>query len=241
MKVSKRDISIVMILLGAIALFCVYQFNYTKQVDKATTLQGEIDALTAENEELLKIDEQQLNNDITKWQTELTAMVKKYPAYYRFDDMIMYLYDLEHVEEYGAHFYSYTMFPSSTTASYIGKFNEKSVAFASNKATYNMRFTNSSYEGCKKMLSAIYADRMAKNFESITLEYNNYTGIVDGQIVAQAYGVSDFGTLGQGKDTNYPPNEVVVPKVSMGVECVFGPTVTPTPMLELEEEQPPMP
>lgn len=240
MKVSKRDISIVMILLGAIALFCVYQFNYTKQVEKAETLQGEIDVLTAENEELLKIDEQQLNNDITKWQSELTAMVKKYPAYYRFDDMIMYLYDLEHVEEYGAHFGVYTMLPSSTTASYLGKFNEKSVAFASNKAMFNMRFTNTSYAGCKKMLSAIYSDRMAKNFESITLTYDNYTGIVNGTIMAQAYGVSDFGTLGQGQDTNYPPNEVVIPKVSMGVECVFGPTVTPTPT-PIETEEMPMP
>ena len=35
MKVSKRDISIVMILLGAIALFCVYQFNYRKLILKS--------------------------------------------------------------------------------------------------------------------------------------------------------------------------------------------------------------
>lgn len=235
MKVSKRDISIVMVLIGAIALFCVYQFNYRKQTEKAETLQREIKTLKAENDELLKIDEQQLNNDITKWQGELTAMVKKYPAYYRFDDMIMYLYDMEHVEDYGVHFYQYTMIPSTTTNSYVGKFNEKSVAFASNVATFSMNFTNDSYEGCKKMLTAIYADRMAKNFNSILLTFSNFTGEINGTISANAYGVSDFGTLGQGKDTNYPPVEVMIPPVTQGVECVFGPTVTPVPTLELEE------
>lgn len=239
MKVSKRDISIVMILLGAIALFCVYQFNYRKQLEKAESLQTEIDAKKAENDELLKIDEQQLNNDITKWQTELTTMVKKYPAYYRFDDMIMYLYDLEHVEAYGAHFDTYTMVPSATIESYIGKFNEKSVAFASNDAQFVMEFTNATYQGCKQMLNAIYADRLAKNFDSITLQFDNVTGVVKGTISAHAYGVSDFGTLGQGQDTNYPPKEVVIPQVTMGVECVFGPTVTPVPTLDelLEQQQ----
>ena len=239
MKVSKRDISIVMILLGAIALFCVYQFNYRKQVEKAESLDKEIKVKTAENNELLKINEQELNNDITKWQGELQAMVKKYPAYYRFDDMIMYLYDLEHYEEYGAHFYQYQMLPSVTKESYVGKFNEQSVVFGCNEATFSMLFTNQTYQGCKKMLNAIYADRMAKNFESIILQYDNITGVVRGTIMAHAYGVSDYGTFGQGQDTNYPPTEVYIPKVSQGVDCVFGPTVTPVPTLELEE--PPMP
>ena len=113
MKVSKRDISIVMILLGAIALFCVYQFNYRKQIEKAENLEKEIKVKTAENEELLKIDEQKINNDITKWQTDLITMVKKYPSGYRYDDLIMYLYDLEHVEDYGVRFHTYQMFPSN--------------------------------------------------------------------------------------------------------------------------------
>ena len=233
MKVSKRDISIVMVLLGLIALFCVYQFNYRKQIEKAENLQKEIKNLTDENEELLKIDEQQINNDITKWQTEMIAMVKSYPAYYRYDDMIMYLYDLEHVEEYGAHFSDYTMYPSDPIDTYFGTFNEKAVQFYDNVANFTLSFTNGTYEGCKKMLTAVYTDRMAKNIKEIELTYDNLTGVVSGNMKLRAYGVTDFHSLGQGKDTNHPPVEVVIPPVAMGVDCVFGPTVTTTPIPEL--------
>jgi len=233
MKVSKRDISIVMILLGVIALFCVYQFNYRKQIEKADLLTSEIAQKTQENEELLKIDEQQINNDITKWQTEMIAMVKSYPAYYRYDDMIMYLYDLEHVEEYGVHFSDYTMVPSEQIETYMGSFNEKPVTFYDNEANFSVTYTNATYAGCKKMLSAVYSDRMAKNIKEIELSYDNITGVVHGNMKLRAYGVTDLHTLGQGKDTNHPPVEVVIPPVAMGVECVFGPTVTPTPIPEL--------
>ncbi|MBP5489624.1 MAG: hypothetical protein J6Y10_03390 [Lachnospiraceae bacterium] len=233
MKVSKRDISIVMILLGVIALFCVYQFNYRKQIEKADQLTSEIAQKTAENEELLKIDEQQINNDITKWQTEMIGMVKSYPAYYRYDDIIMYLYDLEHVEEYGVHFSDYTMVPSDPIDTFMGSFNEKPVTFGDNVAQVTLKYTNGTYEGCKKMLTSVYADRMAKNIKEIQLSYDNVTGVVHGEMILRAYGVTDYHTLGQGKDTNHPPVEVVIPPVAMGVDCVFGPTVTPTPIPEL--------
>ena len=240
MKVSKRDISIVMILLGAIALFCVYQFNYRKQIEKAESLQKEIAQKTAENEELLKIDEQQINNDITKWQNEMIAMVKSYPSGYRYDDMIMYLYDLEHVEDYGVRFHDYRMYPSNLGVidTFSGSFNDKAVLFSDNVAIFTLAYENANYEGCKKMLTAIYADRMAKNIREIELTYDNFTGVVSGSMDLRAYGVSDFSTLGQGKDTNYPPAEVYIPPVTQGVDCVFGPTVTPLPTLELEPPTP---
>ncbi|MBP5460948.1 MAG: hypothetical protein J6Y20_02320 [Lachnospiraceae bacterium] len=240
MKVSKRDISIVMILLGAIALFCVYQFNYRKQIEKAESLEKEIKVKTEENEKLLKIDEQQINNDITKWQNELIAMVKSYPSGYRYDDLIMYLYDLEHVEEYGVRFHTYHMFPSNLNVidTYSGSFNEKSVLFCDNLSKISLAYENATYEGCKKMLSSVYADRMAKNIEEIELTYDNFTGIVKGSMILRAYGVTDFSTLGQGKDTNFPPAEVYIPEVTQGVDCVFGPTVTPVPTLEIEPPTP---
>ena len=94
MKVSKRDISIVMVLLGVIALFCVYQFYYRDSQKKVEELQKSIDKSTAENKELLKIDETKLESEMTAAEKDLKAMVMGYPMAYRFDDMIMYLYDL---------------------------------------------------------------------------------------------------------------------------------------------------
>ncbi len=237
MKVSKRDISIVMVLLGVIALFCVYQFYYRDSLKKVEELQKSIDKSTAENKELLKIDETKLESEMTAVEKDLKAMVLEYPAYYRFDDMIMYLYDLEHVKDYGAHFVTYTMAPSATKDSYIGSIREKSVVYGVNDATFTMKFTNETYRGCKEMLKVVYSDKHAKNFDSIRLTYSNITGVVNGEISLHAFGVSDYATLGQGDETNYPQDEVVIPQVKMGVECVFGPTVTPVPTVELENPE----
>jgi hypothetical protein len=102
-----------------------------------------------------------------------------------------------------------------------------------------MRFTNKTYDGCKEMLKAVYADRYAKNFDYIRLRYDNTTGVVSGEITLHAFSVTDRGTLGQGDETNWrdPYVEVMIPQVKMGVDCVFGPTTTPIPTLELENPE----
>ena len=250
MKVSKRDISIVMVLLGIIALFCVYQFYYRDTQTKVEELEKSIKASKAENSELLKIDETKLDNDMKAAEKELKDMILEYPGNYRFDDMIMYLYDLEQNENYGAHFIEYEMRttsnPESLVNSYLGKIRGKDVSFAAKEAKYIMRFTNDSYEGCKKMLSSVYSDPHAKNFKTVRLWYDNTTGVVNGEIELNAYIVTDHAKLGDGiygEDTNYRNPykdeyiEVAIPQVEMGVDCVFGPTVTPVPTLELENPE----
>lgn len=239
MKVSKRDISIVMVLLGVIALFCVYQFYYRDSQKKVEELQASIDKSTAENNELLKIDETKLESEMTAAEKDLKAMVLDYPMTYRLDDMIMYLYDLEKVPAYGAHFVEYFMTPSDTKDAYIGSVRDKTVTYSVSDATFQMKFTNETYTGLKEMLKAVYADRYAKNFDYIRLNYNNVTGQVKGEITLHAFSVTDRGTLGQGDETNWhdPYIEVMIPQVKMGVECVFGPTVTPVPTLELENPE----
>ena len=239
MKVSKRDISIVMVLLGVIALFCVYQFYYRDSQKKVEELQKSINKSTAENNELLKIDETKIENEMKASEESLKKLIKAYPPYYRFDDMIMYLYDLEQVEAYGAHFTLYQLSSAfgnldNYVDTYIGQLRDKSVAFGCNDSRLNVTFTNETYTGFKGMLKAIYADSYAKNFESIKVRYDNTTGEVRGDMLVHAYGVTDFQTLGQA-DSNFPGKEVIIPQVKMGVECVFGPTVTPVPTLEVEE------
>ena len=239
MKVSKRDISIVMVLLGVIALFCVYQFYYRDSQKKVEELQASIDKSTAENNELLKIDETKLESDMTAAEKDLKAMVLEYPMAYRLDDMIMYLYDLEKAPAYGAHFVEYLMTPSEPRDAYIGSVRDKTVTYSVSDAKFSMIFTNETYTGLKEMLKAVYADRYAKNFDYIRLKYDNLTGVVHGEITLHALSVTDRGSLGQGDETNwrdiYP--EVMIPQVKMGVDCVFGPTVTPVPTLELENPE----
>lgn len=237
MKVSKRDISIVMVLLGAIALFCVWQFYYRDSQKKVEELQASIDRSVAENNELLKIDETKLDNEMTAAEKDLKAMVLEYPPLYRLDDMIMYLYDLENVEAYGAHFTKYLLETSDTKDSYMGQVRDKTVAYAVNDATFTMEFTNETYTGCKDMLKVVYSDSYAKNFRKINLKFDNTTGVVHGEIELHAFGVTDFGLLGQKTETNWPHEEVMIPQVLQGVECIFGPTVTPVPTLELENPE----
>ena len=148
-------------------------------------------------------------------------------------------YDLEKVPAYGAHFVEYQLTPSEPKDAYIGTVRDKAVTYSVSDATFSMEFTNETYAGLKEMLKAVYADRYAKNFNYIRLRYNNVTGVVRGEITLHAFSVTDRGTLGQGDETNFrdPYPEVMIPQVKMGVECVFGPTVTPVPTLELENPE----
>lgn len=236
MKVSKRDISIVMVLLGVIALFCVYQFYYRDSQKKVEELQKSINNSIAENNELLKIDETKLNNEMTAGEARLKEMVQQYPAYYRLDDTIMYMYDLEQrKEDIGVHFFQYKMDATGIEDSFIGAYRDKSVVFGCGRAKISAEFTTETYAGCKQLLKEIYADPHAKNFSKIQLTFDNLTGTVHGIIDMNLYSVSDYATLGQGSESNYPQAEVKIPQVLMGVECVFGPTATPT--ITPEEEQ----
>jgi hypothetical protein len=238
MKVSKRDISIVMVLLGVIALFCVYQFYYRDSQKKVEELQKSIDNSTAENNELLKIDETKLNNEMIAGEARLKEMVQQYPARYRLDDTIMYMYDLEQrKDDIGVHFFQYTMEATNIEDSFLGAYRDKSVVFGCGQAKISAEFTTETYAGCKQLLKEIYADSNAKNFSKIQLTYDNLTGVVNGIIDINLYSVSDYATLGQGSETNFPQAEVMIPQVSMGVDCVFGPTVTPKPTLAPEDEQ----
>ena len=252
MKVSKRDISIVMILLGAITLFCVYQFYFRDKQERVKTLESEI---AADKTEIAKLDElwaqrQTMGQNLTNYTGELIQMVKRYPVEYRFDDLVVYLNNLEKNPAYGVKFFIYDIVKSGVTNNYSGRFNEAPVTFVSTKASVHAQFYTDTYEGLKTLLNDTYAWNLnddtrkmpgmnPKNIEAITIGFDNLTGRVSGVIDIGLYGVTDLGSLGKGDDTNYPQAEVKVSEVEGREQpnCVFGPTVTPIPsLLEWLEE-----
>ena len=246
MKVSKRDISIVMILLGAIALFCVYQFYYRDKQSEVEKLQKNINSIQSELDVLHKIDEQKINTEINGFRDEMIAMVKRYPMLYRFDDEVIYLNNLEKNKTYGVKFYEYLMTKSTETNSYRGTFDEKSVNYVSSQAGIKALFYTETYEGCKKLINAIYADKNPKNLQLVKLTFDRFTGEIKGELDFRMYGVTDYASVGEGVDTNAPYKETKATKdgVVIGVgdiesRCIFGPTASPIPTLELLEEPTP--
>lgn len=252
MKVSKRDISIVMILLGAITLFCIYQFYYRDKQDKVKQLESEIKADKAEIEKLDKLwaQRQDMGQKLTQYTEELVSMVKRYPVRYRYDDLVVYLNNLEKNPEYGVKFTTYDLVKSGLTSNYSGKFNGSTVSFAGTRASVDASFYTDTYEGFKKLLRDTYAWNLnedtrkapgldPKNVTSVSVTYDNFTGQVSGHIAFGLYGVTDYSSLGKGDDTNFPQAEVKVSEVEGREQpnCIFGPTVTPIPsLLEWLEE-----
>jgi hypothetical protein len=235
-----------MILLGAITLFCVYQFYFRDKQEQVSKLESEI---KADKAEIAKLDQlwakrQDMGQNLQTYAEELTRMVKRYPVEYRFDDLVVYLNNLEKDEQFGVKFYVYDLARSSQTNNYPGKFNGSPVNFTSTRASIHTLFYTETYEGFKKLLHATYAwnesdeTRAAagmnpKNVSSLAISFDNLTGRVMGQIDFGLYGVTDLGTLGKGDDTNYPQSEVVVTEVEGREQpnCIFGPTLTPVPSL----------
>lgn len=243
MKINKRDISIVMILIGFIAAFCVYQFYFTESQEKCETIQKQTDLKKTELNDLLKVAKKEADyeKDMVKAENDLIDLVLKYPALYRIDDLLNYMVNIENepanqLKYADTHFYEYLVKSSEPVQGYgyVGTIRDQKVSYGASDAVISAKFTSDSYAGMKNMIKDIYNTKYGMNFEQIELTYDNVLGRVDGAVLIHAYAVSDFATHRTGDETNLhdPLDEPLLTPVPMGVDCVFGPTVTPTPTLE---------
>lgn len=243
MKISRRDLSIVMVLLGVIVAFCVYQFYFKNTQDTVEEKQKRLEELQSEKEQINSYakNEQKYLVELKTWGQNLDAMVSRFPYTKRYDDEIMFLYNLEHDTKYGVYFSRYMMIPDQITATtngtyYIGKqddkINTKEVAYTMGQASIEADFDCESYNQMKALLEEINKDENCGNFSEIDMTFDQLTGHVKGTIVTNMYTARDSKNT-----TAFKPVEIG--KVPMRAESkdpcsIFGPTATPEPTLDPE-------
>lgn len=225
-KISKRDIGILLVLLGALALFLSYQFIYKPNVaerneviEKTTQLNNEYNSL----KDILD-NQQKYDTEILQNAEKIEKIVARFPAMYLYEDGIMWLRALELNENFKVFFSSYTVGETVYSDSFQGRVNNVEKSFAYGASTINASYQIDSYDSMKKLVSTIYADKNPKNIESMAISFDNTTGVISGNININLFALTDGSK-------QYKAPEI--PDMPIGLDCIFGEIIPPE---EVEEE-----
>lgn len=228
MKVSKRDISILLFVLGAIAAFCVYQFYFRNALNQKKTYEEENQSLQTRLDKLNNIDENAVIADMAAKANELSVRAEAYPAAYQYEDIIMYLNAwqvLPYDEMYN--FKSYAI-EESAPVDVVGgvidwdQTNRTPISanYVFSKAMVTANYGTNSYKAFKDMINKIYLDPLPKTISAVSATMDGATGFISGQISIDFFNVQNGSNV-------YTPVEIK--DVDSGVTNIFGPTYTPTP------------
>lgn len=222
MKISRRDISLIMIVLGLFAAFLVYQFIFRPTMEERDEVMEKRKELEAEYDDLKSVvdNQQTYVTNTTTWETRLNKLVSDFPPYYLYEDGIMYLRQMELNGEYSVYFDSYTVTETLLTDTYTGKVNGKDKVYAFGNSTISAAFTLGGYDDMKAMISSIYTDANPKSIDSISVNFDQATGLITGSMNLNMYSLTD-GTNG------YTAPEI--PALSIGLDCIFGEIIPPEP------------
>ncbi len=228
MKVSKRDVTILLIALGAILAFCVFQFYFRKAMDEKKSVEEENKKLQERLDKFNNVDQNKLLAEMASRTESLQERSKDYPSAYRYEDLIMYLNEwqiLPYEEMYNFPLYTITETMLTENAGGVldwdvASKSEVSASYWFGKATIDATYGLNSYKAFKDMINKIYLDKAPKTIQSITAIMNAENGYIGGSIII------DFLNIQNGSNTYTP---VTITGVPTSVTNIFGPTNTPTP------------
>ncbi|MCQ2421988.1 MAG: hypothetical protein MJ064_03210 [Lachnospiraceae bacterium] len=230
MKVSKRDISILCVVIGLLAAFCVYQFYFRKAMDKKNDLDSDTKKLEERLAKLEGVDANVLESTMASNLQDINKKTAVYPAQYRIEDLIMYLDDWQNQDNAIYIFTDYTvteMAEYDAAASGVIDWDQTTRqpvngAFAIGSAQIEAAFGTDLYQGFKDLINTIYLDSAPKTVTNVTALMDRETGIIAGSIK-----MNFFTMLNSSSPSFYTP--VKIENVPTSVDNIFGPTFTPTP------------
>ncbi len=231
MKVSKRDLGIIMILVGLMIAFFSYQFSFRNAMTERENLKSQCDSLQAELDALMDfgMDEQYILTQTGAYEKELNDLVASYPVKYTYEDAIMYLYNFEHSEKMDILFSKYNIVETYIINTHSGEVNGVNKTYAYGQSTIEAEYTVASCKEMRTFLNNIYTDSFKKNVEEVSMVFEPTTGIISGNIIINMFSMLD------GVSNEYEEPEI--PTVEMKPPCIFGPTVTPTPIVTQAPEE----
>ncbi len=225
MKITKRDLGVLMILVGLLVAFLTYQMSFTKTMDEVEKLQEEQKTLTQKIKEIEPVKQKKAfyESEMARYAEEIKKIVAEYPVNIIYEDGIMYVVDMR--EEVGTKVSVLTVNPAAVVSSVTdGDGKEYKLL----KATESMTYESSDYAELKDLLNYIYKESEFKNIiTAVSMSFNNKEGSVTGALNISLYAMDDGSRV-------YEPVEIpeeVFAEDNIGVDSIFGETE------EAEEEE----
>lgn len=217
MKITRRDLGVLMILAGILVFFLTYQLNFVKKQEEVEALQTEQASLRKQIEELQPIKDSAdfYESEMKRFEEEIEDIVQEYPVNVRFEDGIMYAVGI--VEEMDVTIPNLTFTPSEavTTVEGAGVFAEKKYELL--RASESINYTVADYDTLKELLDYVYSDQNnKKTITSVTMTFDSSTGAISGALNISMFAMSDGSRV-------YEPVEL--PLDDLGLENIFGEVV----------------
>lgn len=217
MKITRRDLSVIMILVGIMAVFLTYRLSFSSMQTQVEALQTEQKSLKQQIDELQPVKDaaEYYESEMASFEKEVKALVQEYPVDVRYEDGIMYVVEL--ADELGADIPNLTFTPSTSIATVegAGVFEEQN--FELLKASDSMTYTVEDYDTLKELLDYIYSDDNNKRtITAVSMTFDQNTGEISGSLNVNMFALSD------GSRTYEP---VELPLDDLGLENIFGEVV----------------
>lgn len=206
MKLSKKDESLLLIVAGLIIVVLVYFFGCKKLDEKTTALQNENNTLQAV---ISKMEMHQTKMAFYKEETarmneESIEIKNAYPSAIMSADKILYAQRLEDVCNMKISYLGMSdvttvnvAYPAAQLISVDAQLSgqPQPAAPANPNGIYMMKHGLSvnyeaGYESLKQLLNFIVEDSQQKSLHSVTLSYNESTGVLSGNMTSSMYSMT---------------------------------------------------
>lgn len=208
MKVTKRDIGLLVMLVGILAAILSYNFLYQKNVEKAEAEKAVLQSLKDTQAGLKELEDNLpfYKAEIERMADENAEIVAHYPANILPENEIMYAVDMEDNNEI---YYSNLGYG---TPNMIVTGVEDQTGLAGYEVIMSMNYQGS-YEGLKNVILYNKDQNNRMVIDSLTAAYDSTTGMLTGNMTLNQY----FMT---GTENVYI--EPYVPTLNLGTDNIFG-------------------
>lgn len=217
MKITRRDLGVIMILVGIMAIFLTYRLSFTKKQAEVEALQAEQASLRSQIDELQPIKDAAdfYEKEMERFEKEIKETVEEYPVNVLFEDGIMYVVGI--VDEMDVKIPNLTFTPSTAVSTVEGTGSFAGRTFELLRASESMTYTAADYDTLKELLKYIYSDENnKKTITAISMTFDSATGEISGSLNVNMFAMSDGSRL-------YEPVELPLDK--LGLEHIFGEVV----------------
>lgn len=214
---KKSEIQLVLVVVGVLVGFLSWQFVYKNYDEKAKTLAAENETLQARVDqlEILNGRKSQYLQDMEEMKTESEAIIRRFPAGVRSEDVIMYINNMEFVDVNQVAVNSVSI-GSSAEIPYEGITEVEGYTLQDEGIQMYQRQNSAAfmttYSGLKSLLNYIYGIDTRKSVTSVNVSATE-EGYLQGTLLIDFYYLNG---------TEYQYTETDIMGVPLGNDNFFG-------------------
>lgn len=227
MKLSKREVNLLLVFFGVLIVFLAYRFVYVKMNDKAEELAQQSAAMETEiavwqahlpRQEFYETETARMRMEINDWLAEFEAYILPeddlkfaYQQDNRNTDAYVFINSISFTEP--SLLYTTNQRAENTYESSVSVMGENlypTYYLYGQQTSYGLEC---SYDGLKSLVNNVFKEEGRKGIDSISLTFNETTGQLSGSMVMNSYFI-------QGLDKIYTQPDLT--PVRQGADNIFG-------------------